>query len=85
MNLSHAWFLNYRLYGNRFIVLSSHDGFGRAVTGEPDITVDGMKKHTTFSGVGAELVEMFWAVVEEFSIAQRSLLLKFATGRCVAI
>eukprot|EP01047_Picozoa_sp_COSAG01_P008865 COSAG01_NODE_357_length_18296_cov_18.974615_10_plen_661_part_00 len=64
-----------------FIALSSQDAFGRAITGEPTITVADMKKQTTFSGVEAADVAMFWACVEDFDIAQRSLLLKFATGR----
>lgn len=48
--------------------------------GAPDITLDGVKAHTTVS-LDSEQTDMFWACIGGFSTEERSRLLKFATGR----
>jgi hypothetical protein len=63
-----------------FVALTSQEAFERAITGDPDISVEALKKHTTIN-VGDEMEALFWQCVEEFDVAQRSLLLKFCTGR----
>lgn len=50
------------------------------MAGEPVITVEGMKAHTS-SSLPEQQESMFWACVERFTSAERSRLLKFATGR----
>ena len=48
--------------------------------GAPEITLEGVKAHTTVSLDSAQ-TEMFWACIEAFTVEERSRLLKFATGR----
>lgn len=59
---------------------SQSDSLALAVAGEPVITVEGMRAHTT-SSLPEQQESMFWACVENFTSAERSRLLKFATGR----
>ena len=53
-----------------------------AACGEREITVDALRKVTKFEGgINKTQQEIFWKVVENFTPDQRSLLLKFSTGR----
>jgi len=52
-----------------------------AACGQREISVDMLKGGTTFSDVPVDQQELFWRVVEKLSNDQRSLLLKFVTGR----
>ena len=53
------------------------------VCGSPDIPLHLLKSVATYKGVDANapLVHWFWAVMEEFSTAERSLFLRFVWGR----
>lgn len=56
--------------------------FELAVCGEPDIPLDGMKANIVWDmDRNAPEVALFWKAVERFSNEERSLLLRFATGR----
>jgi hypothetical protein len=52
-----------------------------AACGEKGVLIESLKKVTTFYDVPEDQQAYFWAVVEHFSNEQRSLLLKFVTGR----
>lgn len=52
-----------------------------ACCGQKEITVEILKRVTEFRGIREERQAMFWRVVEEFTPAERSLLLKFSTAR----
>jgi len=53
------------------------------VCGSPDIPLHLLKSVATYKGVesSSPLVTWFWAVMEEFSTAERSLFLRFVWGR----
>ena len=53
------------------------------VCGSPDIPVHLLRSVATYKGVesSAPLVSWFWEVMEEFSLAERSLFLRFVWGR----
>lgn len=48
--------------------------------GDPDVTVEGVQKHTTI-GLSGPQTAMFWECVTQFTVEERSRLLQFATGR----
>jgi hypothetical protein len=52
-----------------------------AACGDQDISLDLLKSVTRFEGLSVEQITMFWKVVASFTPAQKSKLLKFATGR----
>jgi hypothetical protein len=52
-----------------------------AACGERGISIESLKMVTTFIEVPEDQQQVFWSVVEHFSNEQRSLLLKFVTGR----
>ena len=52
-----------------------------AACGEKEISTDLLKQVTTFDDVPPDQQDLFWRVIERFSNEQRSLLLKFVTGR----
>eukprot|EP01049_Picozoa_sp_SAG25_P010218 SAG25_NODE_1094_length_4029_cov_11.058866_1_plen_110_part_00 len=51
------------------------------MAGDPDIEVAELKKQTRFRTRNAAVEQRFWECVERMSMAERSLLLKFAAGR----
>lgn len=52
-----------------------------AACGEKEIPISSLKKLVTFVEVPDDQQEIFWDVLEHFTVEQRSLLLKFSTGR----
>ena len=52
-----------------------------AACGEKEIPISALKKLVTFIEVPDDQQEIFWNVLEHFTVEQRSLLLKFSTGR----
>ncbi|XP_005111371.2 E3 ubiquitin-protein ligase HECTD3 [Aplysia californica] len=53
------------------------------ICGEPEITVESLKKNTYYSLIDEDdpRIEMFWSAVKNFSNEDRSHLLRFITGR----
>lgn len=52
-----------------------------AACGEKEIPISSLKKMVTFIEVPDDQQEIFWDVLEHFTVEQRSLFLKFSTGR----
>ena len=53
-----------------------------AACGEKEISIDAMKEITRFdSSIGTPEQDLFWRVFDSFNFSERSLLLKFITGR----
>ncbi|OHS99808.1 hypothetical protein TRFO_33687 [Tritrichomonas foetus] len=52
-----------------------------AACGEKEVSIDVLKRITVFYDVPDDQQKMFWDVIEKLTSEQRSLLLKFATGR----
>ena len=53
------------------------------VCGKPEVDVDQLRRHTKYEGYREDdpIVQMFWAVLKEFTTKERCLFLRFASGR----
>eukprot|EP00457_Paulinella_chromatophora_P002488 gb/GEZN01002493.1/.p1 GENE.gb/GEZN01002493.1/~~gb/GEZN01002493.1/.p1 ORF type:complete len:801 (-),score=154.23 gb/GEZN01002493.1/:58-2190(-) len=63
-------------------LFSDHD-LERMVCGDPDISIDLLRKHTTYRGISASapLVKNLWKCLESFTSEERQMFLRFVWGR----
>jgi E3 ubiquitin-protein ligase HERC2 len=67
----------------RWLSLFSHSELETLICGAPDIDLAMLKRHTIYEGYNSKsrVVQDFWSVMEEFSPSDRSLYLRFVSGR----
>eukprot|EP01012_Entosiphon_sulcatum_P010937 TRINITY_DN16541_c0_g1_i1.p1 TRINITY_DN16541_c0_g1~~TRINITY_DN16541_c0_g1_i1.p1 ORF type:complete len:3511 (+),score=411.88 TRINITY_DN16541_c0_g1_i1:23-10534(+) len=67
------------------LAVLSWQEFEYAICGEPSVTLEALREFTALVAPKptAELMDKFWAVIGNMTVAQRRRLLQFATGRSV--
>jgi len=68
---------------NYLLALFSHFDLELCVCGNPEISVDSLRKHAVYRGCSAssQIVKWFWKALDSFSSEQRQMFLRFVWGR----